>query len=343
MNNHPVHVWINRAGPSRIHAMRMLKNNPDNTPVVIHATRADQNNPSQKFCDIGGTEPTAKATDDEYAAFAMEYVIRHGIQVIIPTARIAALASIRGMLTDIGCTVMAPTWSVAQQMDSKSRTYAAALELGLPVPPHMVVSSAETFYDAVIRIRDMGFTACVKPDTGWAASAFRIIEDDVHTLDSLLSPARPAMDLQTYTRALEKAQISGRSIPELIVMPVLSDPEVSVDTVADSAGEPIVSVPRSKQGFYRIFKDDAEILEHAHRAVRGLPLPYLSNVQFRYFGSVPFLLEINPRASAGLFHTEASGANLYWEAVRHAFTGERREVKFTTGGRVFLQETAVSL
>lgn len=344
MSSENIKIWINRAGPSRIQAMRMLRNNPDEWPVTIHATRTNLNNPSQQFCDVGGREPGSEASDDEYGNFAVDYVRQHGIQVIIPTSRMSALAARSTELEELGCTVMTPSLRVAETADSKIGTYREAEHLGVKVPPYFRASDAAQFRDAVLHLRSQGHTACVKPDTGWAASSFRVIQDTSTSLDSLLGSVKPVVDLETYATALDKAQVEGCQIPELIVMPFLDEPEWSVDMLSSASGQVLAEVPRAKNGWYREFCDDLEVLGIARRTAEGLPLAYLSNVQMRYLEGELVLLEINPRASAGIFHTEATGVNLYWEAVKYALGRDERRVRQPKlGGRVLLSEAAVPL
>lgn len=339
-----IKIWINRAGPSRIEGMRMLRNNPDGRSVTIHATRANLTNPSQQFCDVGGREPGSEASDDEYGQFAVDYVRQHGIQVIIPTARMTALSNRALDLAMLGCTVLTPLHHVAEVTDSKTRTYREAELLGVKVPPYFRVSSAAQFHDAVMSLRSGGHTACVKPDTGWAASSFRVIQDTATSMDSLLTSVKPVVDLETYATALSKAQDEGREIPDLIVMPFLEEPEWSIDMLSSVSGRVLAAVPRVKSGWYREFRDDSEALEIARNLSENLPLAYLSNVQMRYLEGELVLLEINPRASAGIFHTEATGVNLYWEAVKYAFGLIEHEIPSPIlGGKVLVSERAIPI
>lgn len=339
-----INIWINRAGPSRIQAMRMLRDNPDGRAVTIHATRANLSNPSQHFCDVGGREPGSEASDEEYGQFAVDYVRQHKINVIVPTSRIAALAARSAKFAELGCVVMAPNWRIAKITDSKSVTYREAELLGVKTPPHFTVYTAGEFSDAVQYLRAVGYTACVKPDTGWAASSFRIIEDSATSMDSLLTSVKPVVDLETYATALHKAEVEGRDIPPLIVMPYLEEPEWSVDMLSTPEGNVLAAVPRAKSGWYREFRDEPEALAIAHRLAEMMPLAYLSNVQMRYLKGELVLLEVNPRASAGIFHTEATGVNLYWEAVKLAFDGGIPAVpQPRLGGKVLLSERAVPI
>lgn len=342
MTSTNLRIWINRAGPSRIHAMAMLRNNPDGKPVTIHATRTRPDNPSLKFADVAGSEPGSETTDKEYGQFAVDYVKKHKIEVIIPTARMAALADRAAELLELGCVLLAPDAGVCRITDSKYATYRAAEEAGLDIPPVYRAKTVSGFYAAVATFREMGHTVTVKPDTGWAASGFRILTSDVLTLDDL-SSGKPYIPVATYASAISAAARSGEPMPDLLVMPYMDNPEVSVDMLC-SDGEPLITVPRTKNGFYREFSAPQEIIEQAHTLARALKLDHLVNVQFRYLDGKPVLLEINPRPSAGTFHTEATGVNLYWEAVKCAvYPAYRKPPVPKLGGRVLIQEYAVGI
>lgn len=336
-----INIWINRAGPSRIHAMRMLRENSDGTSVKIFATRTNRHNPSLAFCDVPGLEPGGEVSDEEYGQFAVDFVARHGIRVVIPTSRMAALAAREMDLALLGCVVMAPDEAAARIADSKTDTYRHARTLGVPVPTHFCVNDSVEFRDAVFALRREGYTACVKPDTGWAASSFRIIADDPPTLDTLMKSSKPVMDMESYATVLVKADRAGRDIPPLIVMPYLDEPECSVDMVSSPEGVPYLSVIRRKSGWYREFVEDEKITNIAHRMAEGLGLSYLTNVQVRYLDGAPVLLEVNPRPSAGTFHTEAAGVNLYWEAVKVALGRSDIARHANTGGRVLITESSM--
>lgn len=338
-----INIWINRAGPSRIQAMRMLRGNPDRTAVKIFATRTNPSNPSLKFCDVRGSEPGSENSNEAYARFAVDYVRTHRIRIIIPTSWMTALSMVKEELAGLGCTVMVPDEDICQITDSKTRTYRHAQQMGVEVPPFYLVRNSVEFRDAVWAVQRAGFRAIVKPDTGWAAASFRIIQDQEMTLSDLMRSVRPVVDMETYATVLDKAERSGEVVPSLIVMPYLEGPECSVDMVSTSTGEPCVSVLRAKSGWYREFRTDDVITSMAHTLAQRMPLPYLTNVQVRYLEGRPVLLEVNPRPSAGTFHTEAAGVNLYWEAVKAALGRTDIAPCAQTGGRILVTDSAVPM
>jgi biotin carboxylase len=330
---------------SKIPAMRMLRENPDGTPVKIHATRPDASGPALAFADTRGFEPDWDASDEQYAQFALDHVRLHGIDVLIPTCRMAALAARAEDFARAGCALLvAADGRVARITGSKSDTYEAAQRLGVPVPPSCRVSAASGFAEAVAELRDRGYEACVKPDTGWSAGGFRILRDLRPTLDDLLESVSPVVAAEHYERTLWLSEAAGRPIPDLIVLPYLDDPEISVDCLSSPDGTVLASVARAKDGLYRTFVDHPEAREIAHTLVKQLPLTYLSNVQVRFLNGDPVLLEVNPRASAGVFQTLHTGVNLYWEAVKLAISGEAGPVPTPRlGGRIVVAESTIAM
>lgn len=341
MRKTPINVWINQAGSPRVHAIRMLHNNPDGWPVRVFATRTDTNNPSQQFADVGGTEPGGDVPDAEYAQFSVDYVRANCIDVIMPTDRMTALATRKADFEALGCTLMCADAEIGAMAHSKVETYARAASIGIRVPPHFLVRAPAQFRDAVMAIRSTGHVACVKPDTGFAAFSFRIIKDTAMSMENLLLAVKPVVDMETYAVAMEKALLHGEELPPFIVMPYLEEPEVSVDKLTSLTGRSLLSVPRAKQRWYREFPDCPEIVEMVDVLAQRLPLPYFSNIQFRFLDDKPVLLEINDRVSGGIDQTESTGVNAYWEGVRYAVTGEERVLEPNLGGRVFLHQTSI--
>ncbi|WCB91548.1 hypothetical protein DSM104299_00219 [Baekduia alba] len=339
-------IWINRAGLSKTAVIAMLRDNPDRTPLEIHATRPGGDGPALAFADVRGSEPDWDATDKQYAAFALDYVRRHEIDVLIPTCRIVALASRAQDFAEAGCVLMASVdRRVASITDSKSGTYAAALALGVAVPEWHKVSSADAFAAAVAHVRRGGRRACVKPDTswsGWSADGFRELYDAEHGLVELLAAPKPLISAAAYERALRQAEEQGRLLPELIVMPFLEEPEVSIDCLSTTDGRLLMSVARVKGDPYRTFADDPRLIGIARALVEGLPLAYLSNVQVRWEGDEPKLLEVNARVSAGVAHTGHTGLNLPWSALKLATTGDAGSLRQPDlSGRIAVVGTSI--
>ncbi len=323
--------------------MRMLRDNPDGRDVRLYATNVDPDAPALAASDVRGVEPR-RVGDEEYAAFALDFCRRHGIDVLVPPRRLGALAGRAEEFARAGTRLMCSPPAAIDVLTSKSRTYEAAGPIGVPVPPWRVVSDAESFRTAVGELAASGERVCMKPAGEFSAFGFRLVDDRPLGISDLLAAPAPVVSVDAVAGAMRRASDAGRAVPEFLVMPYLDGPEVSVDCLSAPDGTLLTAVPRAKQGRYRLLLDDPEPVDIARRLVGHFGLAYLSNVQLRHRAGRPVLLEANPRASAGLFQTSFAGLNLPWAAVRLLLTGDPGPLPAPRlGGRIAVIEAATEV
>src|SRR5690606_9293637 len=292
-------IWLSSAGAASAQVMQLLRQNPDGVDVTVYASNVDPGAPALSVCDVPALEPR-HVGNAEYAAFALDFCRTNEIDVLIPPRRLDALAGRAEDFAAIGTGLMCSPPAAIRTLTSKVRTYRAAAAAGLPVPPWRVVSDAAGFRAAVDELSRTEDSLCVKPCGEYSAFGFRILDDRPPSLSSLLGAPRPVASTEAVARALERAAEQGDRIPELLVMPYLEGPEISVDCLSTPAGELLAGIPRSKNGRFRTLLDDAVSLDIARRLVGHFGVAYLSNVQLRHLRGEPVLLEANPRPAAGV-------------------------------------------
>ncbi|MFD5174913.1 ATP-grasp domain-containing protein [Nocardia sp. NPDC058379] len=308
-------IWLSSAGAATVQVMRLLRENPDGVDVTVYASNVDPSAAALSVCDVSAIEPRYVG-NEEYAQFALDFCRTHRIDVLIPPRRLDALAGRAADFAAIGTSLMCSPPAAVRALTSKVRTYESAGAAGIPVPPWREATDADEFYAAVDELSRGGETLCIKPSGEYSAFGFRILDDRPLTLASLRVAPRPVASVEAVAGALRRAAEEGESVPPLLVMPFLEDPEISIDCLSAPGGELLVGIPRAKQGRFRMLLDDPEVVDIARRLVRHFELAYLTNVQLRYRAGQPVLLEANPRPSAGLFHTAFADINLPWAAVR---------------------------
>jgi hypothetical protein len=111
-----------------------------------------------------------------------------------------------------------------------------------------------------------------------------------------------------------------------LVMPVLEEPEVSVDCLTGTDNRVRLSVGRTKNGRRRGFTLHERWLEPARWIAEGFGLHHLSNIQFRMFGEQPVLMDVNTRPAGGLHQLSLCGVNAPWAAVRLALGEDPGEI-----------------
>jgi biotin carboxylase len=335
-------IWFNRTYATNSHIIAMLRANPDRRQVHVIGTHADPDSPVLVASDEAYPEPPEELAPADYVEWALEFVRVHKIDVFIPRYAMAALADAHDAFAAAGVALMCPAADTVRLFEDKAAAYQAAAALGLPVPPHYLVTDAAGLLAAHGQLREVADAVCMKPVQGTGGSGYRMLTTTDPDLDELLGTVRARVDLGRACAAFTAAAAGGRDVPTMLVMPYLPGPEISVDALADRHGCTLAAVGRGRSRRRRLIVDDqparavVEALNLAHHVA------YLSNTQVRYWQGPddaaprPYLLELNTRISEGLFQTAVTGVNLPWAAVRLALGEQagtldpRYDVAFTT-------------
>jgi biotin carboxylase len=330
-----VRIWFNHTYATNSHVMAMIRDNPDRRPVHIIGSHTDPDSPVLAASDESCPEPALAGGD--YVEWALGFAGEHHVDVLVPRLAMAELCDARTEFTALGVTVAAPDAGTVRLFGDKAATYQAAALLGVPVPPHYVISDAAGLRRAYAELRALGIV-CLKPVTGVGGAGFRILSTDAPSLGEFTGQVYPKADLDRLCTALDAAHEDGKAVTPIIVMPFLTGPEISVDALADRTGHTLAAIGRSRSRRRRMLVDDtparqvAETLNLAHRVA------YLSNTQVRYWQGpdddqpLPYLLELNTRVSGGLFQTALTGVNLPWAAVQLALGEQVGPITPTYGG-----------
>lgn len=317
-------IWFNRTYATNIHTVALLRDNPDGVPVRVYATHADLASPVMITSDVTELEPPDDLDAPAYVAWALDFCARHEIEVFVPRFRLEWIAAAREAFTAAGVAVVAGPAAAAALLDDKAAAYRDAEAAGLKVPPFHVVRDAEALVAAYDDLEPLG-EVCLKPVTGVGGEGFRVLTRAPLSLDDVVGPLQATVRVDELAATLAAHAAAGGVVPPLMVLPFLPGPEVSVDCLADDAGELLAAVPRTKLGRERVLVDDPEAVATARSVVRRHRVSSLSNTQVRYWQHPhldtrphPYLLETNVRISGGLYQTALSGLNLPWAAVQLA-------------------------
>jgi biotin carboxylase len=331
-------IWFNRTYGTNSHIIAMLRDNPQHRPVHVVATHSDPDSPVLAASDEAYPEPDLPVPD--YVSWALDFARDHRIDVLVPRLHMAALADARADFERRGTRLLCPAGDTVRLFEDKPAAYRAATALGLPVPPHHVVTDAAGLREAHKQLAEVSDVVCVKPTHGVGGSGFRILSTEPPSLADFTGQVRPKAHVDAFCRALDEAEADGARMPELLVMPFLTGPEISVDVLADADGRVFAAVGRGRSRRRRLIVDDRGAREVAAALTRAQAVAYLSNTQVRYWEGPddtaprPYLLEVNTRISGGLFQTSLAGVNLAWDAVRLAL-GETVDPIAPRYGRAF--------
>ena len=321
-----VNIYFNRWFSVAFHYMNLIRENDDGIPFTIFATHPDILHMSLQGADVAETEP--KLEGIEYVQFCVDFCKRHEIDIFIPRLHMLDIALHAHLFDAIGTKLMVcRDVDLLESIMDKGKFYESVEEKGImTIPDYHVVSTAEQFKTAYQELVAKGHRVCFKPTDSEGGLGFRIIDNTRSPLQDLFGHVTSMISFEDAYRILS----SEVSFPELMVMELLEGYEYSIDCLADEAGNLLAAVPRRKAGGrLRLMEHNIELKEIAAKVAETYKIPYNFNIQMKYNGSIPKLLEVNPRMSGGLHISCLSGINFPYLAVKSALGGEVQPVDFT--------------
>ncbi|MCX4596230.1 ATP-grasp domain-containing protein [Streptomyces sp. NBC_01549] len=316
-----VRVWLNRTYAENVFFMDQLRSNPQLRPVEIHATHGDPDSPVLAAADTAAMEPEG-LSPAAYVEYALDQCARHSVDVFVPVLHQAAIVAHRAEFTALGTALLAPPSEAVAVFQDKATAYQAVQAVGVPVPPWWRVRTEEELVAAVEALEAEGHKACFKPAAGAGGVGFRVITRAPFSLAHLNGFPSPYVPLDLVVEALRTAD----EPVDWLVMPLLGQPEVSVDCLTAPDGRVRMAVGRTKNGRRRGFTLHPSFIEPARLLAEAFGLHYLTNIQFRMFGDDPVLMDVNTRPAGGLHQLSQCGINAPWAAVQLALGEEPGEM-----------------
>jgi len=321
-------IWFNNWFNTAYFIIEHIRRNMDNAAFEIFGTNLNRYSAVLQACDYSFTEPAVKG--DAYVEFCLDFCRAHNIEVFIPNRNMMLIAENREHFENTGTKVLlAADTETLKTVSDKARLYKTVKEAGLiRVPEFRTVTTADAFMEACRELEAMNLEVCFKPAVSEGGAGFRIIDSRSDSPESLFKTITPRISLDSAYRSLS----ANPSFPEMMVLEYLPGYEYSVDCLAwrDTM---LAAVPRKKiDSRIRYLEEHPELRDSAERFRKFFSLTGLFNVQVKYSGAVPALIEVNPRMSAGIHISCLSGVNFPYLAI-----------KLLMGGIVDVQKPAFSI
>lgn len=299
-------VWFNHWFSTAYHLINLIRDgNPGQFTVIGSSTNSSAI--YQRVCEEWYTEPDDLGAD-EYAAFCLEFCRKHGIDIFVPRRNMTAVVEHYNDFAALGVKVMADTdASKISLLDDKRKTYEFFKTKGSTcVPEIRIAHSLEEFDAAYQELKKVSTRVCYKLVVDEGVRSFRVVDDRMESPSALLEKPGTKVTLAATRRVLGGYDFS---IP-ILLMPYLSEVEISVDCLATSSGDLII--PRYKTGKrYSEVIFSREVMKLCGEMMDLLGMKMPMNIQFKKEQGKLYLLEINPRMSGGLqLSCKASGINL---------------------------------
>jgi hypothetical protein len=317
-------IWFNRWFTTVSHYIDMIRVNEDKRKFIIYGTHPNKDALYLQNCDYAFVEPDISG--EEYIGFCLEFCQKHGIDIFVPRKENVLISKRLSAFEALGVKVLVcPEAKLMETMDNKADTY-QLLSNGAAnflIPDYYVVNNVEDFERAYEKLKEKGHTVCFKPVIGEGANGFRVIIDQIVSIDQFFNHGIGFRI--PYAHACEILSQQD-TFPDLMVLEFLEGREYSIDCLS-SHDKLYAAIPRMKgDGRVRELVEQAELIKLAHDFHHEFRLPYVFNIQVKYNNiGVPKLLEINPRMSGGMHISCLSGINLPYQAIK-ILLGEEVEV-----------------
>ena len=325
-----INVWFNRTFSSAYHAVNLIRNNSDGAPVTIFGSHDTLDAVFLGACDHAFVEPAIPPA--EYVQWALEFCAAHAVDVFVPKRQLHSIAAHRRDFETAGTRVLvAGSPAALAAVTNKGSLYAALASIAPGAAPlHRVVETAAQFAAAHDQIVARGSAVCFKPALGEGGGGFRIIDPAASPLAALSDFPTERVGLVATLDALASVE----SFPPLVVSELLPGAEFSVDCLA-ADGVLVAAVARRKldRRTQRI-EEAPELVAVAEAITAHFGLRALFNVQFMLGAAGAKVIDVNPRMSAGVDVSAASGVNLPWLGVKLALTGTVEVPRASAGIRV---------
>ena len=296
-------IWFNHWFRTAYSLVELMKSEQDEPLYIIGSHTLDYS-PIRCVCDEWYNEKLVP--DDEYVDFCVDFCKEHSVDVFVVHRKMTAVMKNKRRFDELGVKLLSDDYEKLALFEDKSRTYELLKGSGVNVPEHITATTADEFARAYGEFSKQYGDVCVKFVRDEGGQSFRRIIKGSDPFDSLRVYPRFAITFDDLYRTLSTRE----SFDEMIVMPYLDAPEVSVDCLKTDGG--YIALPRFKEiGHIEHLRFDEDILAMTQTILERSQLEYPCDVQFRYLDGKPYLVEVNARMSGGLTMTcAASGVNI---------------------------------
>ena len=157
---------------------------------------------------------------------------------------------------------------------------------------------------------------CIKYARGEGATSFRVIDDRMSGIESLELGSGAKISYKDVCEMLGSVD----RFDDLLVLPYLIGPEVSIDCLQTNKG--LIAVPRMKEGRVTKITFESDLLMLADKFARDFKIEGPYNLQIRWHNGIPYLLEVNTRMSGGSHIADKVGVNFLALAIEQLVKGD---------------------
>lgn len=274
-----------------------------------------------------------RGDDPGYTDALLDICRKENVDILLPimSVELNALAGSRARFEAEGTIISVSASEALTIANNKRRLFDYMKRNGLPCAEYQAVHSKE---EVVRAARELGYPkkrVCIKAEEGSGSRGFRILDGSSSRFMSFLheKPTSGSMHLEEFLDILEEAE----EFPTLIVMEYLPGEEYSVDLLADKGRVLYAGCRRSLRMENSIMLeaevvDNETVLDLCRLVTEKLELD--GNIGFdirERSDGTPFIMECNPRITAGIPFFALAGLNLPYLCIKKLLGEDMPAVK----------------
>lgn len=306
----------------------------------IRLIGADMNDDSSilQMCDAYYSVP--RGDDPNYIDTLLEICRKEKVDVLLPimSVELNALAANREKFEKEGTHVSVSDEKGLDIANDKLKLFNFMKENNLPCADYCAVHNLQELREDANKMGYPKKSICIKATHGSGSRGFRILDETKSRYELFLydKPTASYVTLNEMEQILKEATI----FPELLIMEYLPGKEYTVDLLAEH-GKVLYNCCRKSLGMENsimldgIVVDKPEILELCASITEKLALD--GNIGFDIKEDAndnPYILECNPRITAGIPIFAAAGINLPYLNVKRLIGEPLPELKLNYGTTV---------
>lgn len=266
--------------------------------------------------------PVPRGDDPGYIDALLAICEKEHVDVLLPimSVELNALARNRAQFEAIGVKVSVSGAESLEIANDKRKLFDFLKQNGIPCADFRAVHSMESFEAAV---RELGYPdkrVCVKTTSGSGSRGFRIIDETRPRYEMYLHEKPNSCFIRLSE--MEEILAEAEEFPELLVMEYLPGNEYTVDLLAEQ-GKVLYCCCRKSLGMDHGIMLNSEVVRHDEiESLCSLVAEKLKldgNIGFDVLereDGTPFLVECNPRITAGIPVFRLAGVNLPYLNVK---------------------------
>lgn len=296
-----------------------LRNNGERK---IRLIGADMNDDRTMLEMVDAYYPVPRGDDPAYVDVLLDICMRENVDIVLPimSVELECLSRNKEKFKNIGTIVSVSDIEALEIANDKLKLLDYMSMNDIDCPKYYRISSID---ELVKCAKELGYPekrVCIKATHGSGSRGFRVLDSHIDKFDRFMHE-KPSSSLVSLEEMVDILSMRNH-LPEMIVMEYLPGAEYTVDLLADK-GRVLYNCCRKSLNMDNsimldgIIDSKAEVLELCEKVVNSLRLD--GNIGFDVKedeNGKPYIMECNPRITAGIPMFKAAGINLPYLCVK---------------------------